>query len=87
MTLHTYYGIRMMHISLIVGKRAKVKQALRRLYIDERSSKASSHNLSDELRLDGLGSIPGRGKRFFSTPQRPDRFWGPPSLFSNGCPG
>jgi hypothetical protein len=27
-----------------------------------------------------LHSIPGRGKRFFFTPWRPDRLWGPPSL-------
>jgi hypothetical protein len=30
------------------------------------------------------GSIPDRGKRFFSFPQRPDRLWGLPSLLSNG---
>jgi hypothetical protein len=30
--------------------------------------------------LDGRDSIPGRGKRFFSTPQRADRLWGPLSL-------
>jgi hypothetical protein len=29
------------------------------------------------------GSIPGRGKRFFSTPQHPKRIWSPPSLLSN----
>jgi hypothetical protein len=23
--------------------------------------------------------IPSRGKKFLTTPQRPDRFWGPPS--------
>jgi hypothetical protein len=34
--------------------------------------------------LDGRGSIPGRDKRPSSTPQRPDRLWGPPSLLSNG---
>jgi hypothetical protein len=34
--------------------------------------------------LDGRGLIIGRGKRFFSTPQRPDRLWSPPSLLSNG---
>jgi hypothetical protein len=28
-------------------------------------------------------SIPGRGKRFFSTPQRPDRLWGSFSLLFN----
>jgi hypothetical protein len=33
--------------------------------------------------LDGRGSIPGMGK-IFSSPQRPDRVWGPPSLLSNG---
>jgi hypothetical protein len=34
--------------------------------------------------LDGLGSIPGRGKIFFSSPQDPDRIWGPPSLLFIG---
>jgi hypothetical protein len=33
------------------------------------------------------GSIPGGGKRFFSTPIHPDWFWGPPSLLSNGLQG
>jgi hypothetical protein len=37
--------------------------------------------------LDGLTSIPGRGERLFSTPQRPDLLWGPPSLLSNGYRG
>jgi hypothetical protein len=35
--------------------------------------------------LDGRGSIPGRSKRHFSSPQRPDRLWGPPSLLSTTC--
>jgi hypothetical protein len=30
--------------------------------------------------LDGWGWIPGRGKRFFFTPQCPDQFCGPQSL-------
>jgi hypothetical protein len=34
-------------------------------------------------RLDGLGSIPS-SQIFFSSPQRSDRLWGPPSLLSNG---
>jgi hypothetical protein len=34
--------------------------------------------------LDGRGSIPDRGKEFFSAAQRPDRLWCPPSLLSNG---
>jgi hypothetical protein len=29
------------------------------------------------------GSSPGRGWEFFSTPSRPDWFWGPSSLLSN----
>jgi hypothetical protein len=33
--------------------------------------------------LDGLGSIPGRGKIFFSTPQHLARIWGPPILLSS----
>jgi hypothetical protein len=33
--------------------------------------------------LDDRGSIPGRGWEFFSSPPRPDRFWGSPSLLSN----
>jgi hypothetical protein len=33
--------------------------------------------------LDDLGSIPGRDKNCFSTPQRPHRLLGPPSLLSN----
>jgi hypothetical protein len=32
--------------------------------------------------LDGLGSIPGSA-RFFFSPQLPDRLWGPPSLLYN----
>jgi hypothetical protein len=33
--------------------------------------------------LDDRGSIPGRDKKYFSTPQRPDRLWVPSSLLSN----
>jgi hypothetical protein len=36
------------------------------------------------------GLIPGKSKRFFSTPQRPDgldQLWGSPNLLSNGYPG
>jgi hypothetical protein len=31
--------------------------------------------------------IPGRGKRFFFTPQCSYRFWGPPNLLSDGYQG
>jgi hypothetical protein len=33
------------------------------------------------------GSIPGKGKRFFSTPQRLDRLWVPTSFLPNGHRG
>jgi hypothetical protein len=42
---------------------------------------------TDGLRLDGRGSIPCKGKSWFSTPQSPDRLWGPPSLLYNGYRG
>jgi hypothetical protein len=35
-------------------------------------------------RLDGWGSSPDRGKRFFSSLQLPDRLWGPHNLIYNG---
>jgi hypothetical protein len=38
-----------------------------------------SAGIAAGYRMDGQRSIPGTGKWFFST-QRPDRFWGPPSL-------
>jgi hypothetical protein len=34
--------------------------------------------------LDDRVSTPGIGKRFFSSPQRPGRLWGPPSILFNG---
>jgi hypothetical protein len=34
--------------------------------------------------LDGRASIPGRGRRFSYTSQRPDWLWVPSSLLSNG---
>jgi hypothetical protein len=46
-----------------------------------------SVGIATSYRLDRLGSIPGRGKRFFITKQRPDRLWDPPSLLSNGYRG
>jgi hypothetical protein len=36
--------------------------------------------------LDGPGAVPGSA-RFFSSPQRSDRHWGPPNLQSNGYRG
>jgi hypothetical protein len=37
--------------------------------------------------LDHRGSTAGGGWEFFSSPPRPDRLWGPPSLLSNGYEG
>jgi hypothetical protein len=37
--------------------------------------------------LDGRGSIHGKSKRLFFTPQRPGCFWGPLPLLSNGYRG
>jgi len=34
--------------------------------------------------LDYRRSILDRSREFFPSPPRPDRFWGPPSLLSNG---
>jgi hypothetical protein len=38
---------------------------------------------SVQRRLDSRSSIPGIGKRFLASPQRPDRLWASPSLLSN----
>lgn len=37
--------------------------------------------------MDNRRSIPGRGNRFFSSPERPDPLWGPPRLLTNGNRG
>jgi hypothetical protein len=35
----------------------------------------------------GVGVQVPAGSRIFSSPRRPDRFWGPPNLLSNGFEG
>jgi hypothetical protein len=37
--------------------------------------------------LDSQGSMPGRGKRFLSTPKHQDQLWAPSSPLSNGYHG
>jgi hypothetical protein len=46
-------------------------------------SRDGSVGIAADYRLDDRGWIPDKGKRFFSTPQRPDGHWCPPSLLSN----
>jgi hypothetical protein len=43
----------------------------------------SSVGIVTGYRLDGRCSIHGRCKEFLSSPQRPNRFWNPPSLIYN----
>jgi hypothetical protein len=47
----------------------------------------SSVSIVTGYELDSWNSILSGGKRFFSTPQCPDRIWGPLSLLSNGYLG
>jgi hypothetical protein len=44
----------------------------------------SSVSIAVGYGLDGLDLIPGRCKRFFSTPQHADQLWDTLSLLSNG---
>jgi hypothetical protein len=46
----------------------------------------SSVGIATSYGQDDLGSIPGM-TRCFSSPQRPDWLWGPPSLLPNGYQG
>jgi hypothetical protein len=44
---------------------------------------ATGYGLDDR----GIGVRVPVGSRIFSSPRRPDRLWGPPSLLSNGYRG
>jgi hypothetical protein len=46
----------------------------------------STSGVATGYALEGPGSI-FSSERFISSPQRPDRLWGPPSLLSNGYRG
>jgi hypothetical protein len=60
----------------------------RYIYLHEYTNRRdSSVHIVMGYRLDEHGSITGRGKKFFSIAQGPDRFWDPPSLLSNGYRG
>jgi hypothetical protein len=47
------------------------------------TSRNSSVGITTSCSIDGRGTVPGRGRIFFSSSQCPDRLWGPPSLPSN----
>jgi hypothetical protein len=49
-----------------------------------RDSRATSVAIATGYGLGDGVSILGRGKRFFLTPQRPDRLWSPPNLLYTG---
>jgi hypothetical protein len=49
-------------------------------------NKDGSIGIATGYELDGPGSIPGNA-RFLSSPQCPDRLWGPPSLLFKGFRG
>jgi hypothetical protein len=56
-------------------------------HYNHKKSRNSSVIIATGYELDYRNSIPGKGKRFFSTPQRLECIWGPPNLLSNGCHG
>jgi hypothetical protein len=57
-----------------------------KIFIPIIRSRDISVGIAADYGLDGPVSIPGSA-RFFSSPQRPERFWGPPRLLSNGHRG
>jgi hypothetical protein len=54
------------------------------LYIILMKNRDSSVDMSTGYGTDSWGSNPSRDKRLFSSPQRSDGLWGPPSFLSNG---
>jgi hypothetical protein len=50
-------------------------------------NRGSSVNVVITVRVDHRASILGRDRDFISSPPRPDRLWGPPSLISYGYEG
>jgi hypothetical protein len=51
----------------------------------KRSLERSGSSWEDNIRMDLR--VSDGGWQFFSSPPRPDRFWGPPSLLSNNYRG
>jgi hypothetical protein len=56
-----------------------------RLTRDHRREEGQRSQCSDRTTSWAVRSLfPGRGSKFFSSPNRPDKLWGPPSLLFNG---
>jgi hypothetical protein len=75
-----YSSILLEGISIIIQSNF-LKHYKINIYINNHQD--SSISIATGYKLDGLGLIPDRGKRFFSSPQCPDWLWGPPSPLSN----
>jgi hypothetical protein len=54
------------------------------IYFNVYLNRDSSVGKATSYGLNGRGSIPGKDKRFLSSPEHPDRLWGAPNLFLNG---
>jgi hypothetical protein len=57
------------------------------LYVFVYLSRDSSVGITMGYGLDSRDTIPAKGKRFFSSPHRPNQLWSTPSLLSNGYRG
>jgi hypothetical protein len=65
-------------------EKCKVSKKLWLMYVHAKRGRDSSDGIEMGYGLDGRGSIPGKGKRFFSTSQHLDRIWGSPGLLYIG---
>jgi hypothetical protein len=75
--LHNFYSWTCRYSNSLANIRSRVQ-------VQNLRNRDSSVGIATCYDLAGRGSIPGRRKRFLSSPQRPDRLWGSPSLTSNG---
>jgi hypothetical protein len=70
--------------SALVSIDSKKKTATFGLWSTSAMETDNNRRIAAGYGMDGYVSIPGEGKRLFSVQLRPGRFWGPPSLLSNG---
>jgi hypothetical protein len=62
----------------------KTQERLSNCNEEHYKSRVSSVGIAIGHGLDGRGSVPGRSKRFFSSPQHPDRIWAHPASYTVG---